>query len=196
MKGVKDMKKRVIIIMSLLVFIFIVACSDGDIEEEELVMISKEKLFYAEIMQFQFRIIVGEEEYNNFNVVYLLITSDNQIYDQLVFVHSEVEATVLPDSVIAAWPTDVTTSVIEGIHWAIERDESEIGQRREVFSLEDFGLSYPLTAIDLVSNWEKEDMLWSALTVSEQTEIIRAANRGDSPSAEELDTEDVNEASD
>jgi hypothetical protein len=52
--------------------------------------------------------------------------------------------------------------------WAASRDENSLlhpggfgGIRiRDPFSLEDFGLTYPLTVADLVDNWEKLNDLW------------------------------------
>ncbi|MDR2182969.1 MAG: hypothetical protein LBE55_02230, partial [Clostridiales bacterium] len=45
-------------------------------------------------------------------------------------------------------------------------------------TLEDFGLTYPLTVEDLVDNWEKVNALWNVFDLSEQTFIHHAAPHG------------------
>jgi hypothetical protein len=152
-------------------------------------------------MQFSFRIIIEGGEYSIFPIVFDVVVPGERFdpfYDELVFVHDGAEAANLPDNVIAAWPTDATLGVIEGLHWAVAMNEDEIGHRdwREVISFEDFGLSYPLTTEDLVNQWENVNELWNTLTRSEQGTIIRFALRGDPAETQQLENDEASEADD
>jgi hypothetical protein len=178
------MKRRIVIIVTLFILIFITSCNNGVSEEkDQQTIIPTEKLWYANFMQFQFRIVIEGEEYSAFTIVLETVIPGepfDPFYDELVFVHDEAEAAGLPDNVIVAWPTDRTSGVIKGLHWAVTMNEKEIGHRdwREVITFEDFGLSYPLTTEDLVNQWEKVDALWNSLTRSERSTIIHFAPRG------------------
>jgi len=88
------------------------------------------------------------------------------IVNDVVFVHSEAESRGFPDNVIVAWPRDdeaLNNRRIEQIHRNVNMSESELmrGGRlhRPVVTLEEFGLTYPVTVADLVDNWEKVDAL-------------------------------------
>jgi len=155
--------------------------------QEERNLLPSDKLLYARAMRFEFRIMVDGEARSSWHDVirrtlYYRDFPENfdPFYDELVFVHSEAEAAALPDNVVAAWPRgdDSILEFIEGIHQAVALDESDlIGWReRDVVSLEDVGLTYPLTAEDLADNWEQVNSLWDSLTARERSSIRRVFN--------------------
>ena len=89
-------------------------------------------------------------------------------YDLLVFVHSEGEAHGFPDNVVVAWPAEGCPELhlrLDILNWEVKRDSISLtfaGNRppiRPVLGVEclerEFGLSYPITAVDLVDNWEQ-----------------------------------------
>jgi len=106
-------------------------------------------------------------------------------FTDFILVHNAEEAANLPDNVIAAWPDeDRVDALLAGIYWAINRPEHELPAHsggptpRRPVSLEDFGLTYPLTAADLVDNWRKVDELWFALTQGERNMIMSHIEHG------------------
>jgi len=86
----------------------------------------------------------------------------------------------LPSNVIAAWPQeDRAPGFIAGLHWAINRTGGDGELRRRVLTFEEFGLSYPITKIDLIENWEGINTLMSrSLHSYERGIIIRHAISG------------------
>jgi len=177
-----------------------IGCNNEDTKEEEQQMIiPREKFFYADLMQFQFRFVVDGEEFDLLSYLWGLVLPGNSFdpsYDQLIFVYKQEEAAGLPDNVIVAWPSERTEGIIEGLHRAIARDQETLDQnrmRRDVINIEDFGLSYPLTVTDLIEHWEKVDALWNSLTSSEKNSIIRFAQRGGSFITEEIETDEISE---
>ena len=166
--------------------------------QEERFMIDMDKYFYARSLQFEFQIVVRGEARNCMGSVMSRVQGDGRylapdpFYDELVFVHNQEQAQGFPDNVIVAWPrtetfiegSDVNFSegLIAGIHWAVNRSESDLllfeVPIRPVVTLEEFGLTYPLAIEDLVDNWEKVYALWRALTSVERDSIPRAASRG------------------
>ena len=113
-------------------------------------------------------------------------------FTDFILVHNAQEAEGFPDNVIAAWPDEnLVPSLFAGIYWAVNRTEQELRvqhldagswiyrQACPIVSLEQFGLTYPLTSADLVDNWRKVDELWFALTQGERSVIISHITRGD-----------------
>lgn len=99
-------------------------------------------------------------------------------FADIILVHNAQEAESFPDDVIVVWPReDLVPSLIAGIHWAVNRTEHELipewggAPIRPVLILEDFGLTYPLTAEDLVDNWRNVNELWFALARGERMHI-------------------------
>jgi len=163
-------------------------------EEDDLVMTSRvwlQKFTYASSMGFDMRIYFDGEilsPYGHAAVSRSINPADpyfNPFYTDFIFVHSEEEAEQHPNNVITAWPGDNewTHGLIEGMHWAVSRGEAELVnpgmfgdiRTRDPFTLEDFGLTYPITITDLVDNWEKVNALWRAFTGSERGTIRRFA---------------------
>ncbi|MCL2574630.1 MAG: hypothetical protein FWE34_08790, partial [Defluviitaleaceae bacterium] len=121
-------------------------------------------------------------------------------YSDLIFVHTKAESLNFPDDIIVAWPRTIEDTgeidarfyeaLIDGIHWMANRTKEDLtrtdiwgeGQlTRQVVTLEEFGLTYPLTMEDLIYNWEKVDALWFTFESLERTRILSAANRGEWP---------------
>jgi len=185
--------RRKILVLMLPIFLIIVGCINrANEEEEQQMLIPREKFFYADLMQFGFRFVVDGEELNGserylFTYLWGLVIPGNSFdpsYNKLIFVHSQEEAVGLPDNVIAAWPSERTVDIITGLHRAIARDQESLDQgwsRRDAINIEDFGLSYPLTTTDLVNYWERVDSLWNSLSNGEQSNIIHYAQRGAPP---------------
>jgi len=169
-------------------------------EEEERIMDLAAKSWYGDGMQFYFRIVVnGEARILDGLRAWVRLDHVSSFHDpfytDLIFVHNEAEADALnlPDNIIVAWPRDPewTEGLIAGIHWAVDRSEDDLTNNpahrgglltgfpvRGVVTLEEFGLSYPITIEDLVDNWEKVNALWTALTSNEHEFIQRAASAG------------------
>jgi len=195
------MKKFVYVCTVLLLLIFAIstlsACSANDYEEEERIMDLLTKSRYGDGMRFEFRIVIDEEaRIWGGSVVSMILDPrihfHNPFYTDIIFVHNEAEADALnlPDNIIVAWPRDAewTEGLIAGIHWTANRSEGEIRQRlglplRDVVTLEEFGLSYPITIEDLVDNWEKVNALWNAFASGERERIQRFASAGGPPEA-------------
>jgi hypothetical protein len=74
-------------------------------------------------------------------------------YTAIIFVHNEEDAEGYPDNVIAAWPTETTHKIVEGINERITREGEEIDLTR-------FSLEYPITVEDLIDDWENVYDLW------------------------------------
>ena len=103
-------------------------------------------------------------------------------YTDVVFVHNEEQAKGFPEDVIVAWPNMYAAqTAIHEFHRLINIPEAEIqgaiarNPYRPVLTLEEFGLSYPLTIIDLVDNYEKVMALWRSLTPNERQMLGRRA---------------------
>jgi len=175
--------------------ITITRCSSGRHEEEEekpQAMISMEKLMYAGVMLPNFRMVRedGRIWSHPVSVTMELIPysqSFNPFYTDLVFVHSEEESIGFPDYVVVAWPREreFSQGIVNGLHWAVNRDAGELyarpdllDNRRFAVTLEEFGLTYPITVEDLVDNWEKIDALWHVLDRGERSFIFSAAPYG------------------
>ena len=182
-----------ILLMSATVTLSSCSVDDHDYEEEERIMDLLTKSRFGWGMRFEFRIVIDDEAiitFGDFITMLLdpLIDIHNPFYTDLIFVHNETEADALqlPNNIIVAWPrggAEWTDGLIAGIHWAVSRAEDEIQQGwgqplRPVVTLEEFGLSYPITIEDLIDNWEKVNALWNAFTSNERSFIQSAAPRG------------------
>ena len=183
------MKKPIFIIIALLL-IFIKGCNSDDTTTnwDDLAMISEEKFRYVEEMRFHTRIVIDGEVITPYAALDISRSINpwrptfNPFYTDLILVHNAEEAEGFPDNIILAWPrdNDWTQGLIDGIHWAVNEDEYGLMFQgvpiREPFTLEDFGLTYPITITDLVDNWEKVNALWRAFTLSERNTIRRIAS--------------------
>ena len=149
-------------------------------------MIPRDLYSYAVQMEFAFRIMVdGEQRCGGWvrEVVFPSSEIFDPSYNDLVFVHSEVEAQEFPDNVIVAWPREdgnFAEYFVAGINIRITRTEEDLlsyrgRPMREVINIDDFGLTYPITVADLVDNWERVRSLWRAFTQSEQSSISASA---------------------
>ena len=176
MKGDKKgtMKKIVI----LIVLFFLLLLQSGCSEEENVAVICEEKIFYGQQMRFVFYIPNEEEDFFAylFDQPWLSVTRVWELthpnspyftsyFTELVFVHSEAEATEFPDNVIVAWPSTVTEHMPEAIERMIIV-ENDIGVLANNIYLTDFDLVAPLSLTDLVDNWEQANRLWQSLTSS------------------------------
>ena len=97
---------------------------------------------------------------------------------------SKEEAYSRPYNVMAMWmPERNIEMVIQGLHWAVSRTEDDLldpstGELvRDVLTLEQFGLSYPLTIDDLIDNWENVADLWFSLDRETEHLAVRAGGR-------------------
>ena len=185
-------RKFILFSLTLILTIFTTGCNNNYEEESMMVqevLIPMDKFEYSHAMYFEMQIIInGERHVSPAGWVFfrLLVGSASQefdpFFDELIFVHNEEEAQGFPDNVIVAWPRDGqwTQDLINGIHWSIENPLLNLHGRpvREPVTLEDFGLVYPLTAADLVDNWEKVNELWNAFDRTEQTFMRFAAPVG------------------
>jgi len=112
-------------------------------------------------------------QFNDIDSVKAKIDPTNPAYDpsytDIVFFQTPPEAESLLQGTIAAWlpEENIATQFIHMIHSALSFTEDELdilGEvLREVITLEQFGLSYPLQPTDLVNNWEKVNELWDSL---------------------------------
>ena len=192
-------KIAIVFILVLLMTMLVTGCSSYEEEKEEpQAMIPLEKLWFADDLRFEYRIVIDGEIFHAFWRVFVHINPNtpyfNPFYTELVFVHNEEEATGFPDNIIVAWPREgeFSQGLIDGMHWAVNRDANSLTRRsgskiRKVITLEEFGLSYPLTVEDLVDNWEKIYALWNAFTPSEQNTVRWVARGGqDEPPASKI----------
>jgi len=145
---------------------------------------------YATSMGFHYLLYPNEIRTYAGSVIWILnpafTNTHDPFYTDLIFVYSQDDAYGFPDNIIVAWPgrDGFPEGMIAGIHWMVSKTEEELLSmmrlerlRRPLFTLEDFGLSYPLTLEDLVDNWEKVEELWDAFTDSEWSFIRTFASR-------------------
>ena len=186
------MKRVMWVFLALLSAMLIVGCNsyEDDAQVEALIPIDKVRFLLFE-MDFDSRIVFeGREISPNAAIVILnnidpLRTTFNPFYTDFIIVHAEEETQNLPDNIISAWPGPWTQGLLKGLNWAANRDEADLVGRgatgapiRGVLSLEDFGLTYPITVDDLIYNWEKVNAFWISLATSEQSFIRSAAPHG------------------
>ena len=148
-----------------------------DVEEEYRIMRLLRKSWYGSDMRFHFNLLLDDgTQITNGSVVSMFLNPRhhfyNPFYTEVVFVHSETEAQGFPDNIVVAWPRDGdwNNNLIEEIHWEVSRAEADLmfhGRlSRPVVTLEEFGLSYPITVADFVDNWKNVASLREALGLS------------------------------
>jgi len=185
------MKKKIILIAAVALVVVLVIIR---INTREVRMIPADKLDFANAFDFVFMLtdLRGEVRIARWQSTYLVnLNSSSGLFNpnlnELVFVHNieEAKAGDFPNNVIVAWPFQAlrTTEALEELHRAVDgpipqREERFGGgpARREVH-LEDFGLTYPITVIDLVDNWQNVSNLFNSLTLSEQARIRAGGTR-------------------
>ena len=182
------MKKMIITaILVLITTMFISGCNSYNIKEP---IIPIEKLNYARSLNFEVRMVMDNGSWISDILLFERLIPCSQSFDpfytELVFIHSEAEAIGFSDNVILAWPrmgeNYFSKGLIAGMHWQINPDnEAHLrysGQMRDIITLEDFGLFYPLTVSDLVYNWRNVYALWRQLDYYDHSNIIWAAVTG------------------
>jgi len=199
-------KKIVLVIMAIVLVALtlsaIILLVNNNQQEDENMgwMIDRDKFFYAGELSFQFRLIDGNSVFWVPHIVLEFVSPNgdhfNPALTELVFVHNEEEAQAFPDNVVVAWPRVLPMSrpdgeftfsegIVRGIQWTADRTEEDLDAdrwtNRSVVTLEQFGLTHPLTVADLVDNWEKVNELWNAFGMSEQQSILNAAPYGGLP---------------
>jgi len=176
-------RKAIIAVILTLIVALVVTMSTGNQEEEAQEaqeLIDLVKFRYAQSLGFAFGIVAHGRTIESHRVVFLQMLDHRPapFYTDLVFVHSRAEAEGFPDNVLVAWPTaGGGRATARSLQRAVDRPEEAgldtWGQRRPAVTLEQFGLSQPLTVEDLVDNWEKVNALFRALTFSERYSILR-----------------------
>ena len=140
------------------------------------------KFQYARDLSFQFRVVVrGEVVVTVGSAVHYLVLPSLETFNpsltEIVFVHNEAQAEGFPDNVIVAWPREgFVDRTLAAIQFVVDRTQEELDvsrfNTRATITLEQFGLSYPLTAEDLVDNWEKVYELTWSITQGEYVHIM------------------------
>jgi len=215
------MRKKYISILVVLLLVLmmpiITQCTSEDENEEARrivenmrlgMVICEDKYRFAHDLHFNVRFIgEGELRYGSAQWLNRFVEPRFASFDpnlnELVFVRNESESEGFPDNVIVAWPNVgfngvFMQEVINGFHNAIDRDETKLTEtnwirRGTVLTLEEFGLSYPLTVGDFVDNWEQVNSLLRALDLNEEEQIIRVAMylNGQAREAAEADSDGV-----
>ena len=176
------MKKKIVFFALILLVLFPAACRNNT--EEARFMISQEKLLHAMQFWFTFRFIEDGEPM-------IMISSDaftilaptgrnfNPFYTELEFVRTFEEAEGFADNVVVAWPEGLCIqSIIDGMHEVVSRDPpplNELSEYEEVITLENFGLSYPITFDDFIDNWESVLNLWLSFSSRDRVDIHQQA---------------------
>ena len=154
-------------VIPVILFVSTRPSTEPPIDEEERYRIVNllRKTHYAIDLLFDFQIYIdGESRVTHGVRAWDLLNPDSRyhqpFYTDVVFVHTEEEGQGFPENVIVAWPRTgggIETEIFF-MHQHANMTEAELSQRsnpRPVVTLEEFGLSYPLTRADLVDNWEK-----------------------------------------
>jgi len=179
-------KPPIIIMFMLVIF---TGCTDrqGGVSEP---MIDMNKFHYANHLGFKVKVFYeGEPLIAAASILTRFIHPSSSDFDpsltELVFVLNESEAYNFPPSTIVAWPReDEIEGLIVGIHWRIENPPSDLRTGlpiRRQYTVEEFGLTYPLQPIDLIENWEKVWELWSSVFRSSEQSFIRENARYGGP---------------
>jgi len=152
-------------------------------EDVQQPMVNLDMLWYASQFSFDFRIMVHDEAFNTVVLAnHVLIPNGggfNPFYTELVLVNSAAEAAELPPHIVAAWPNEARSErLLASLNQMISRTEEDIraigGQPpRRIINLEDFDLTYPLTVIDLVDNWESVNKLFQTIHHADQNTLRR-----------------------
>jgi len=153
---------KVFLILLLILFIpIIVACNNdnNNIEEIHEEMDMRGKFRYARGVDFDLLLFIDGGWYlsRDFVRASYLATQDNSFYTELRFVlHpdevSDPDGTLnIPNTVIVAFPReDSVERVLTALNWEVVSAEID---------LDKYGLSYPITAEDLVRNYESMNRL-------------------------------------
>ena len=129
------------------------------IEEQNWQAYMAAKYWFTVDMNFRGRIIVDGEQFG-LGMAIFQISMRNRHFTDFVFVHTAAEAEAFPDNVVVAWPSEdeaLNQLRIDAMHRQASRTAEELEQlrwRRRAVTLEEFGLSYPITVEDFVYNWE------------------------------------------
>ena len=135
--------------------------------------ISQDDILFADRFNFSFRMVVDDEIISS-PVEILLYTQVlypefNPFYTDFVLTETEEEALLLPDNVIAAWPSQETHEQLNTLNWILQGNtvvmwfESVIPASKESVNLEDFSLQFPLTTSDMIDYPEEFSEMWDAL---------------------------------
>ena len=157
-----------IIAFALLIALIVVGYSDDNtiVAERPAAVISQEKLNYANWLHFEFQIVIDGEPVVSRWQAHHFISQWGLLFDpfytDLIFVTNQARAYGFPDNVVLAWPrVGETNFSVLGINNEIKRNSYNIFRygysrcREDVIFIEDLGLTFPLTFVDLVFNWEK-----------------------------------------
>jgi len=171
-------------------------------EEERQHMIRlTQKTRFGNHMRFDFRVVTGDRIFSSGEVALTYIhtarQSSNPLHTDVIFVHTKAESLNFPDDIIVAWPRTIEetgeidvefyNALIDGIHWMASRTEEQLTRTRVPFegqvirqtvTLEEFGLTYPITIEDLVDNWEKVEALWLSFNGDERSRLLGGARTG------------------
>ena len=105
-------------------------------------------------------------------------------FTRLELVLCKEEAYALPNDLLVFWAYDfVLERVVGRLNLEVVRTEQDLldpntGELvRDVLTLEQFGLSYPLTVDDLIDNWENVADLWFSLDRETEHLAVRAGGR-------------------
>jgi len=177
---IKERAIAAVLIIAILMF----AARPINTGREPQAMINLDKMnfaFFTHIFDFQM-VIDGEINSEAIPQAWEMTHPSSPRFDpsftELIFVHNKEQAQGFPDNVIVAWPIDhpAAQRVVDRMNMMANRTKEELprlgSQRwREPISLEDFGLTYPITLEDFVDNWEKVIAVWNALTESERMSL-------------------------
>ena len=140
--------------------------------EPEIDRVLFNKILFAELLEFDFRMMVDGEQFGtdlSRSSLGLMIMNrvrpDPPAFDpfhtDLIFTYTKEEAFSYPDNVITAWPTTQTLRNINELNWSIQNnlnldmssDELEI----ILHDLDgnEFVFEFPVTLTDVVENWEE-----------------------------------------
>ena len=189
-------KIAILVIAVLLITLIVASYIDNRERTVSQPIVDLDKFSYANQLRFGFRLVNVNLDriFNDYGNVQWVISPGtdrfNPFYTELVFVRSRAESRDFPDNVIVAWPSvGGGEAAIEYLQQAVDRTEydlSEIGYRRTVITLEEFGLMYPLTVDDLIDNWEKVNVLFQALCENERASLFHVIGASTDLDAEGL----------
>ena len=153
---------------------------DNVSEEDRRRMNLSNKARFGDHMEFDFRIVERNGILSGANLggAVLRIMNPELIishpYTNIIFVHTIEESTNFTDDIIVGWPrtnsetgeidTIFYDALIEGVRRAVDKTEEDLTRTTGIFAgqlirpavtLEEFGLTYPLTVEDLVDNWRR-----------------------------------------
>ena len=178
---IKSRKVVVAVVLALIiVLVFTIYVRNQEGAQQ---LVDRGKFSYAFALSFRFRIVIHDQTFRSNLVVAERILAGSYNFDpfytDLVFVHSQADAEGFPDNIVVAWPTvrggQAVVRLLQGAVDMTENERNEMRFPRPAVTLEQFGLTQPLTVEDLVDNWEKVNALFRALTPTEQSRIMDVA---------------------